>query len=132
MAKIYIIDVTNRDGVQTSRICLSKLQKTLINIYLNKFGVFQSEFGFPFTNHEVNYLNANLELAEAGVISPMRLSGWLRAIPQDVETAFKNVPRLKHLNLSISTSKQMIVYKFQRRLRDYKNPHKIIEVLEAE
>ncbi|HEC69641.1 MAG TPA: homocitrate synthase [Candidatus Omnitrophica bacterium] len=116
MAKIYIIDVTNRDGVQTSRICLSKLQKTLINIYLNKFGVFQSEFGFPFTNHEVNYLNANLELAEAGVISPMRLSGWLRAIPQDVETAFKNVPRLKHLNLSISTSKQMIVYKFQKKL----------------
>ena len=26
--KIYIIDVTNRDGVQTSRICLSKLEKT--------------------------------------------------------------------------------------------------------
>ena len=30
--RIYIIDVTNRDGVQTSRICLSKLQKTMINI----------------------------------------------------------------------------------------------------
>ena len=47
--KIYIIDVTNRDGVQTSRICLSKLEKTMINIYLNKMGVFQSEFGFPVT-----------------------------------------------------------------------------------
>jgi len=59
--KIYIIDVTNRDGVQTSRICLSKLEKTMINMFLNDFGVFQSEFGFPVTRHEVNYLNANLE-----------------------------------------------------------------------
>ncbi|HOU37000.1 MAG TPA: homocitrate synthase, partial [Candidatus Omnitrophota bacterium] len=42
--KIYLIDVTNRDGVQTSRICLSKLQKTMINMYLNEMGVFQSEF----------------------------------------------------------------------------------------
>ncbi len=126
MAEIHIIDVTNRDGVQTSRICLSKLQKTLINIYLNKFGVFQSEFGFPFTHHEINYLNANLELAEMGIISPMRLSGWLRAIPQDVEKAFENVPKIKHLNLSISTSKQMIVYKFQRRL-DEKGVIKVMQ-----
>src|SRR4030042_2352777 len=108
MPKIYIIDVTNRDGVQTSRICLSKLQKTIINIYMNKFGVFQSEFGFPFTRHEINYLNANLELAEMGVIYPMRLSGWVRAISQDIEIAFKNVPNIKHLNLSISTSAQML------------------------
>jgi len=39
--KIYIIDVTNRDGVQTSRICLSKLQKTMINLYLNEMGIYQ-------------------------------------------------------------------------------------------
>ena len=37
---IRIIDVTNRDGVQTSRICLSKLQKTMINLYLNEMGVY--------------------------------------------------------------------------------------------
>ena len=75
MSKIYIIDVTNRDGVQTSRICLAKLQKTMMNIYLNEMGVFQSEFGFPVTRHETNYLNANLELAEKGVLSPIRLGG---------------------------------------------------------
>ena len=63
---IYLIDVTNRDGVQTSRICLSKLEKTMINLYLNEMGVFQSEFGFPVTRHETNYLNANLELAQIG------------------------------------------------------------------
>jgi len=116
--KIYLVDVTNRDGVQTSRICLSKLQKTIINIYLDKFGVFQSEFGFPFTNHEINYLNANLELVEKGAISHMRLSGWIRAIPQDVESAFANVPKIKFLNLSISTSKQMIQHKFQGKLNE--------------
>jgi isopropylmalate/homocitrate/citramalate synthase len=116
MPKICIIDVTNRDGVQTSRICLSKLEKTVINIYLNKFGVFQSEFGFPVTQHEKNYLSANLELAEMGVISPLRLSGWVRAIPRDIEATFKNVPKIKYLNLSISTSSQMIKHKFQGKL----------------
>ncbi|MCM8780216.1 MAG: homocitrate synthase, partial [Candidatus Omnitrophica bacterium] len=102
--KIYIIDVTNRDGVQTSRICLSKLQKTIINLYLNELGVFQSEFGFPVTRHEKEYLNANLELVEKGVLSPIRLGGWIRATELDVATAFKAVPKIKHLNLSISTS----------------------------
>lgn len=118
MPKIYLLDVTNRDGVQTSRICLSKLQKTMLNLYLDKMGVFQSEFGFPTTNHEINYLNANLELAEKKVISRLRLSGWIRAIESDVALAFKNVPGIQYLNLSISTSDQMITHKFQGKL-DY-------------
>jgi isopropylmalate/homocitrate/citramalate synthase len=116
MAKIYIVDVTNRDGVQTSRICLSKLQKTMINMYLDEMGIFQSEFGFPTTNHELNYLNANLELAEKKVMKNLRLSGWLRAITGDVAVALKNVPTLKYVNLSISTSDQMIKHKFQGKL----------------
>ncbi|MCM8781277.1 MAG: homocitrate synthase, partial [Candidatus Omnitrophica bacterium] len=114
--KIYIIDVTNRDGVQTSRICLSKLEKTMVNLYLNDMGIFQSEFGFPVTRHETNYLNANLELAKLGILSPIRLGGWIRAIKEDVETAFRLVPELKHLNLSISTSEQMIIHKFKGKL----------------
>jgi isopropylmalate/homocitrate/citramalate synthase len=56
---------------------------------------------------------ANLELAEMGIISPMRLEGWIRAIVADVETAFKATPGIKHLNLSISTSDQMIEGKFK-------------------
>jgi homocitrate synthase NifV len=118
MAKIYIIDVTNRDGVQTSRICLSKLQKTMINLYLDEMGVFQSEFGFPTTNHEINYLNANIELSRLKAIKQLRLSGWIRAISSDVELALKNVKELNYLNLSISTSDQMIKHKFQGKL-DY-------------
>jgi isopropylmalate/homocitrate/citramalate synthase len=119
MPKIYLIDVTNRDGVQTARLGLSKLEKTMINIFLDDMGIFQSEFGFPTTRHEINYINANLELAEIGVIKPMRLEGWIRAIPGDVETTFKNVPNINHLNLSISTSDQMINGKFQgRKTRD--------------
>ncbi|MDD5692409.1 MAG: homocitrate synthase [Candidatus Omnitrophica bacterium] len=114
--KIYLLDVTNRDGVQTSRICLSKLQKTMINWYLDQMGVFQSEFGFPLTRHETNYLNANLELAQLGGFSRIKLSGWLRATKEDVKAAFKLVPRLRYLNLSISTSDQMIVHKFKGKL----------------
>ena len=113
MARIYFIDVTNRDGVQTARLGLSKLEKTMINMYLNEMGIFQSEFGFPTTRHESFYLQANLELAEMGVLQPIRLGGWLRAVVADVEKAFKLVPEIKHLNLSISTSDQMIQGKFQ-------------------
>ena len=115
MPKIYFLDVTNRDGVQTAKLGLSKLEKTLINIYLNEMGVFQSEFGFPTTRHESIYLQANLELAAMGVLRPIRLEGWIRAIASDVETAFKMVPNIRHLNLSISTSDQMIDGKFQGR-----------------
>ncbi|HUV56754.1 MAG TPA: homocitrate synthase, partial [Dehalococcoidales bacterium] len=115
MPKIYLIDVTNRDGVQTAKLGLSKLEKTMINIYLNEMGVFQSEFGFPTTKHESLYLQANLELAEMGVLKPIRLEGWIRAIDDDVEKTFKLVPNIKHLNLSISTSDQMIIGKFQGR-----------------
>jgi isopropylmalate/homocitrate/citramalate synthase len=114
--KIYIVDVTNRDGVQTARICLSKLEKTMLNVYLNEMGVFQSEFGFPVTRHETNYLNANLELARMGVLKPIRLSGWLRATVEDVENTFNKIPTIEHLNLSISTSDQMITHKFKGKL----------------
>lgn len=112
--KIYILDVTNRDGVQTSRLGLAKLQKTMINIYLNDLGVFQSEFGFPVTRHETNYINANLELARKGELKPMVLSGWVRAINEDVKKALE-LTSVRHLNLSISTSEQMIQGKFQGR-----------------
>ncbi|NQT30145.1 MAG: homocitrate synthase [Candidatus Saganbacteria bacterium] len=116
MPRVYIIDVTNRDGVQTSRIGLSKLGKTIINMYLNDMGIFQSEFGFPFTHHETNYLNANLELAEMGVLAPLRLEGWCRALKKDVDLAFKLCPKIKHLNLSISTSPLMLELKFKGKM----------------
>jgi len=115
MGTIYIIDVTNRDGVQTSRLGLAKLEKTIINIMLNNMGIVQSEFGFPTTKHETNYLNANLMLAEMGYLSPIRLEGWVRAITADVRKAFEMVPKIKHLNLSASTSNQLVNGKFQGR-----------------
>ncbi len=112
MPKIYFVDVTNRDGVQTSRLGLAKLQKTMINLMLNDMGITQSEFGFPTTMHELNYLNANLELVKRGVITKTKLSGWMRAIASDVELSFKNCPALEYCNLSQSTSEQMILGKY--------------------
>ena len=66
MPSIHFLDVTNRDGVQTARTGLSKFGKTMVNFYLGKLGVAQSEIGFPFLFHEVPYVRANLALAEAG------------------------------------------------------------------
>jgi len=109
---VYIVDVTNRDGVQTSRLGLAKLEKTMLNLYLDEMGVFQSEFGFPNTHHETNYLNANLDLVETGAFKHIQLGGWLRAVRKDVEHCYQMVPNLKHVNLSISTSRQMIEGKF--------------------
>jgi len=114
MARIHFLDVTNRDGVQTARVNLSKFGKTMVNFYLGKLGVTQSEAGFPSLFHEVPYLRANLALAKAGAFGDLRLSGWTRAVPGDVEASLPL--GLEHLNLSISTSDQMIVNKFRGRL----------------
>ena len=110
---IYFIDVTNRDGVQTSRLGLAKLQKTIINLMLNDIGITQSEFGFPTTEHEINYLNANMDLVYRNVITKTKLSGWMRALADDVNHSFENVPRLQYCNLSQSTSEQMTNGKYQ-------------------
>jgi isopropylmalate/homocitrate/citramalate synthase len=114
MPKIHFLDVTNRDGVQTARTGLSKFGKTMVNFYLARLGVAQSEIGFPFLFHEVPYVRAQVALAEAGAFGELRLSGWCRGVPQDVEKA---APLgLKHYNLSISTSDYMIQNKFRGRL----------------
>jgi len=111
---VHFLDVTNRDGVQTARTGLSKFGKTMVNFYLSRLGVAQSEIGFPFLFHEVPYVRANVALAQAGAFGRMRLSGWCRAVAADVEAA---VPLgLRHYNLSISTSDQMIAHKFRGRL----------------
>jgi isopropylmalate/homocitrate/citramalate synthase len=114
MPTVHFLDVTNRDGVQTARTGLSKFGKTMINFYLARLGVAQSEIGFPFLFHEQPYVRANVALAQAGAFGELRLSGWCRAVTSDVESA---IPLgLRHYNLSISTSDQMIAHKFRGRL----------------
>src|ERR1700761_7345993 len=120
---VHFLDVTNRDGVQTARTGLSKFGKTMVNFYLGRLGVAQSEIGFPSLFHEVPYVRANVALAEAGAFGALRLSGWCRAVSADVARAVAaapearpGAPRLKHYNLSISTSDQMIAHKFRGRL----------------
>jgi isopropylmalate/homocitrate/citramalate synthase len=114
MPTVHFLDVTNRDGVQTARTGLSKFGKTMVNFYLARLGVAQSEIGFPFLFHEVPYVRANVALARAGAFGDLRLSGWCRAVAGDVEKA---APLgLAHYNLSISTSDQMIAHKFRGRL----------------
>jgi homocitrate synthase NifV len=111
---IHFLDVTNRDGVQTARTGLSKFGKTMLNFYLARLGVAQSEIGFPYLFHEVPYVRANVALAEAGAFGALRLSGWCRAITADV--ADSAPLGLRHYNLSISTSDQMIAHKFRGKL----------------
>ena len=114
MPVIHFLDVTNRDGVQTARTGLSKFGKTMLNFYLAKLGVAQSEIGFPYLVHEVPYVRANVALAQAGAFGALRLSGWCRAVEGDVQAS---VPLgLRHYNLSISTSDQMIAHKFRGKL----------------
>src|ERR1700735_4335131 len=119
MPSIHFLDVTNRDGVQTARTGLSKFGKVMVNFYLGRLGVAQSEIGFPFLFHEVPYVRACVALAEAGAFGELWLSGWCRAVPADVEAAVAvqaGGVGLRHYNLSISTSDQMIVNKFRGRL----------------
>src|ERR1700677_2730583 len=119
MANVHFLDVTNRDGVQTARTGVAKFGKVMVNFYLGRLGVAQSEIGFPFLFHEAPYVRACIALAEAGAFGELRLSGWCRAVPADVEAAVAvqaSGVSLRHYNLSISTSDQMIVNKFRGRL----------------
>lgn len=117
MPTIEFIDVTNRDGEQTARISLSKLQKTVINWLLDEMGVYQSEMGFPLNPHERGYINANVDLTQddgenGPLMKRIQLSGWSRAVAGDVEKALSQT-KIRHLNLSISTSEQMLTWKFR-------------------
>src|ERR1700722_11422317 len=120
MPSIHFLDVTNRDGVQTARTGLSKFGKVMVNFYLGRLGVAQSEIGFPFLFHEGPYVRACLALAEAGAFGDLRLSGWCRAVPADVEAAVAVTgpggrgPR--HYNVAIFPSHQMIAHKCRGRL----------------
>jgi isopropylmalate/homocitrate/citramalate synthase len=119
MPQIHFLDVTNRDGVQTARTGLSKFGKIMVNFYLGRLGVAQSEIGFPFLFHEAPYVRACLALGDAGAFGGLRLSGWCRAVTGDVAAAAAVVPDgpgLRHYNLSISTSDQMIAHKFRGKL----------------
>jgi len=114
MPQIRFIDVTNRDAVQASRIIMSKLQKTMLNLYLSDMGIYQSEFSFPTVKHERNYIQGNLELKEADVFDGLVLEGWCRALVSDVDSSLST--GVKDLNVSISTSNQMILRKFHGKL----------------
>jgi homocitrate synthase NifV len=98
--QIHIIDTTNRDGVRSASLCLSPLQKTMINLQLNELGVAETELGVAATRYETHYINGNCKLQEIGVLAPIRLRGWVNAIPRDIEEAVKQT-RLKHLYLSL-------------------------------
>src|ERR1700688_3211541 len=107
MPSIHFLDVTNRDGAQTARTGLSKLGKVMVNYYLGRLGVAQSEIGCPFLFHEVPYVRACLALADAGAFGHLRLPGWCGAVPADVEAAVAvrtdgaDGAGLRHYNLSI-------------------------------
>jgi isopropylmalate/homocitrate/citramalate synthase len=45
-------------------------------------------------------------------LKPIVLEGWIRATVDDVNKTFDLIPRIKHLNLSLSTSDQMLRGKF--------------------
>ncbi len=130
MGKVYFIDVTNRDGVQAARIEMSKFQRTMVNYYLGKLGVYQSEFGFPFIWHEQNYVNANVELAEMGVMGNLVLEGWCRAVVGDVQKSLQGTS-VRHLNVSISTSDQMINGKFRGRVDREDVIHMLVDAVQA-
>ncbi len=125
MPKIYFIDVTNRDAVQASRIIMAKLQKTMLNFYLAEMGIHQSEFSFPTVRHERNYIQGNLELKEKGALGDLVLEGWCRAIVGDVKDSLAT--GVRDLNISISTSDQMILHKFRGKLDRETVIHEMVE-----
>ncbi len=127
MPRIHFIDVTNRDAVQASRISLSKLQKTMVNVYLAQMGVHQSEFAFPCADSERYYIEANLELRQVGALKALVLEGWCRATVSDVAAAVTT--GVTDLNVSAPTSDQMIVHKFRGKLDRESMLHEMVRAV---
>jgi homocitrate synthase NifV len=75
----------------------------MINLYLNEFGACESEIGFASIKNEANYINANIELAEKGVLRPIHLRGWVWAVKKEVEHALERTG-LKHYHISAPLS----------------------------
>jgi len=98
--EIHILDTTNRDGVRTAELCLSPLQKTMINLQLNELGIAESELGVAATRYESSYINGNLKLQARGVLTPLRLRGWITAMRSELEQVLEHT-RLKHRYLSV-------------------------------
>ena len=129
MPRVYFLDVTNRDGVQTARISLSKFQKTMLNWYLGQLGIHQSEIGFPYTPHDQNYIRANLALQARGAMRNLVLEGWCPAQVNYVEDAL--AIGVRDFNLSMSTSDQMIQGKFRGRLTREDVIRQTVDAVEA-
>lgn len=109
---IKICDVTNREGVQAAGVYISRFARTMMNLQLGISGVSRSEVGFPALMRERPYINANLELGKLEVFRNMELSGWCRAIEEDVLAAISNCPGLSRLSLSLPVSEPMLNAKF--------------------
>lgn len=120
--EIHIIDTTNRDGVRTAELCLSPLQKTMINLQLNELGIAESELGVAGTRYEWGYLNANSRLQELGILAPIRLRGWLTGMRSELEEVIKHT-RLRHLYLSVPSYGPQIQARFGK---DY-NLEKVVD-----
>ncbi len=105
-ASIHIIDTTNRDGVRTANLNLSPLQKTMINLQLNELGICESEIGVAVSRYQDNYINGNLRLQEIGVLTPIRLRGWINAMKTEEEAVTRT--KLKHVYLSVPSYAPLI------------------------
>ncbi len=108
-----IIDITNREGVQSPGVHLSRLARVMFLLGLDRCGITEAEIGFPVLRHDSSAIHAVLQLVHAGHLRSLVPYGWVRATTEDVERAHEHCPGLKNLSLSVPASDTLIRAKFR-------------------
>lgn len=112
MDKIIIFDTTLRDGEQAPGASLDQNQKLEIALQLESLGVDVIEAGFPISSPGDF---KSVELVARKVKRPC-VCGLARAIPKDIDAAYKATKPAKHprIHVFLATSKIHMKYKLQK------------------
>jgi homocitrate synthase NifV len=96
--RIWIIDTTLRDGEQSPGICFTREERTHIAKMLDEAGVNELEAGIPAMGTDaVKGIKAIAGLGLKG-----RVTGWCRAVKDDIDAAFKCDLESIHISFPVS------------------------------
>lgn len=97
-ARPWIIDTTLRDGEQAPGVAFSAGEKTRIACLLAETGVNELEIGYPAISEEERAAIKSI----AALNLPLRLTGWARAVWQDIEHAAASGTEAVHISFPVS------------------------------
>ncbi|TWT82931.1 2-isopropylmalate synthase [Planctomycetes bacterium CA13] len=99
MMDVYLIDTTLRDGEQRADVAFSHAQRETIAMMLGDLGVPEIEVGTPAAGRDE--IESIRQITRLGL--DCRLTGWCRALSEDLDAAESANLRAVHFSLPVSS-----------------------------